>query len=65
MRLDIEYTSVAKAKSIEINFISSANPTCATNSDSQYTQHPNAANYTDGEYVGSRLYIDDLKLIYE
>ena len=31
----------------------------------KYFQVPPRANLSDGEYVGSQLYIDDVELIYE
>ena len=53
----------AKAAVIEINFYSSLNPD-GVSYDSKFIKVPSFGNTSDGEYVGSELYIDDVKLIY-
>jgi hypothetical protein len=46
-----------------VNFKSSGNSAALTKS-STYMTFPAFANYTDGEYVGSQLYVDDIELVY-
>lgn len=53
-----------KASFLSLIFKSSANPDCWTIDETNLTPPP-AWNLSDGEYVGSKLYIDDVKLIYE
>ncbi|MCC8172412.1 MAG: DUF4493 domain-containing protein [Parabacteroides sp.] len=53
-----------KAVSMYIRFKSSANKDCwSVNKDN--TDGPPGSNLSDSEYVGSKLYIDDVELIYE
>lgn len=62
--LDLTYKRGAKkAASIEINFKSSANADCLK-FDSNYLSDAGSAKYTNQEYTGSRLYIDDIELVY-
>jgi hypothetical protein len=53
----------AKCEQIQVNFKSSGNSAALTKS-STYMTFPAFANYTDGEYVGSQLYVDDIELVY-
>jgi hypothetical protein len=53
----------AKCEKIQVNFKSSGNSAALTKS-STYMTFPAFANYTDGEYVGSQLYVDDIELVY-
>jgi hypothetical protein len=53
----------AKCATIQVNFKSSGNSAALTKS-STYMTFPALANYTDGEYVGSQLYVDDIELVY-
>lgn len=62
--LDYGTLSTVKAASMYIVFKSSANGDCLTVSSNNLTPPP-ARNTSDGEYLGSQLYIDDIELIYE
>lgn len=53
-----------KAVSMYIRFKSSANKDCWS-IDKDNVDGPPGANLSDGEYLGSQLYIDDVELIYE
>lgn len=55
---------VKKAATISLIFKSSANEECWAINESNLTPPP-ARNLSDGEYVGSQLYIDNVELIYE
>lgn len=55
---------INKASHIKIIFKSSDNQSCWDKNTSNLTPPP-MDNLSDGEYVGSQLYIDDVKLIYE
>ena len=63
-KIELEYTVAAKAAMLSIIFKSSGNENCwGANTDN--LNPPPGANLSDGEYVGSQLYIDDVELIYE
>ncbi len=63
-KIELEYTVAAKAAILSIIFKSSGNENCwGANTDN--LNPPPGANLSDGEYVGSQLYIDDVELIYE
>lgn len=62
--LDYNNRSTIKAASMYIVFKSSANSDCWEANTTNLTPPP-ARNLSDGEYVGSQLYIDDIELIYE
>lgn len=63
--LPLEYAEdCKKASTIEVNFKSSGNPDCLKFNDN-YLSDAGRANYTDAEYVGSKLYIDDISLNYQ
>lgn len=53
-----------KAEKILVNFKSSGNENCLK-AESKYMTPPPPLNLGTGEYVGSKLYIDDIELIYE
>lgn len=52
-----------KAAKLIVKFTSSGNPDALTLNEN-YVKPPKPLNLNDGEYVGSQLYIDDIKLIY-
>lgn len=52
-----------KGKKILIRFMSSGNPSLTNNSTWLYG--PGNKNLSGGEYLGSELYIDDIKLVYD
>lgn len=62
--IPLNYLRFSKAKTICIGFKSSGNPGCLTISSDNLTPPP-AWDLSDGEYVGSQLYIDDVELIYD
>lgn len=63
-KIELEYTVAAKAAMLSIIFKSSGNENCwGANTDN--LNPPPGSNLSDGEYVGSQLYIDDVELIYE
>lgn len=63
-KIELEYTVAAKAAMLSIIFKSSGNKNCwGANTDN--LNPPPGSNLSDGEYVGSQLYIDDVELIYE
>lgn len=63
-KLDVVYPAgAAKAAFIEVNFYSSGNPS-ALSKNKNFLSDPGFGNYTDGEYVGSQLYVDDITLEY-
>lgn len=63
-KIELEYTVAAKAAMLSIIFKSSGNKNCwGANTDN--LNPPPGLNLSDGEYVGSQLYIDDVELIYE
>lgn len=66
MRIDLDYQNNyrTKAGNICISFKSTGNPRCLAANSSNLTGPP-ARNTSDGEYIGSQLYIDDIELIYE
>ncbi len=65
IELPLDYgTSQVKAASISIVFKSSINSACWEPKIENLTPPP-GSNLSDGEYVGSQLYIDDIELIYE
>ena len=66
MRIDLDYQNNyrTKAGNICISFKSTGNPSCLAANSSNLTGPP-ARNTSNGEYIGSQLYIDDIELIYE
>lgn len=60
----LTYGIVKKAASISVIFRSSANPDCLVSNETNLS-YPKFGNLSDGEYVGSQLYIDNIELIYE
>lgn len=61
----LEYSDkVSKASYISIIFKSSGNQDCWVYNTTNVTP-PGMWNLSDGEYIGSQLYIDNVKLIYE
>ena len=60
----LEYTVWKKATQMYILFKSSANPDCLEVNETNLS-YPPKNNLTNGEYVGSQLYIDDVELIYD
>ena len=63
-RIDLSYVEFTKAASISINFKSSANSNCWEDNTTNLDIPP-MWDLGDGEYVGSQLYVDNVKLIYE
>lgn len=63
-KLELEYTGIGKAATLSIIFKSSGNENCWIANTDNLTPPP-GSNLSDGEYVGSQLYIDDIELIYE
>lgn len=62
--IPLTYASTsAKPKFIEVNFFSTGNSNCLTFNE-KYISDAGSANWTNNEYVGSKLYIDDIELIY-
>lgn len=62
--VDIKYIeSAPKSSKIMVRFKSSGNPE-ALKANSTYMTPPPARNLSDGQYMGSQLYIDDIQLIY-
>lgn len=62
--LSLAYTATShKAAKIRITFKSSGNP-AALVANENYMKPPKPLNLSDGEYVGSQLYIDDISLEY-
>ena len=64
--INIDYSNHIgkKVSKISLVFKSSGNSECWDINDTNLTPPP-ARNLSDGEYVGSQLYIDNVKLIYE
>lgn len=60
----LEYNAIKKAATLSIVFKSSGNESCWEANTNNLTPPP-ARNLSDGEYLGSQLYIDDVELIYE
>lgn len=63
-KLELDYTGIGKAATLSIIFKSSGNEDCWIANTNNLTPPP-GSNLSDGEYVGSQLYIDDIELIYE
>lgn len=65
--IKLNYTLIGKAANIMILFRSSGNKECTSteNINLDNVTPPPGSNLTTGEYVGSQLYIDDVKLIYD
>lgn len=61
--LSLSYTKLAKAASMYVVFKSSGNASCLT-SNSTNLSYPSFGNLSNGEFVGSQLYIDDINLTY-
>lgn len=61
--LPLSYSTATRAARLEVNFYSSANPACLVY-NSNYISDAGSANYTSKEYVGAKLYIDKIELIY-
>lgn len=62
--LPLQYAaSSAKASTLEVNFYSSGNSECLK-FDRNYLSDADSSKYTNQEYVGSKLYIDDITLNY-
>lgn len=61
--LPLTYTSNTRAARLEVNFYSSGNSDCWV-FNSNYISDAGRANYTSNEYVGAKLYIDQIELIY-
>ena len=62
--IKLNYSQREKAAMISIVFKSSGNSACWAINEDNLTP-PSAWNLSDGEYVGSQLYIDDVELIYD
>ena len=62
--IQLTYDVAKKAASISVIFRSSGNQDCLVSNKSNLS-YPPFANLSDGEYVGSQLYIDNIALIYE
>lgn len=62
--IDLEYNVIKKAATLSIIFKSSGNEDCWGANTNNLTPPP-GSNLSDGEYVGSQLYIDDVELIYK
>jgi len=60
----LDYSLASKAAKIYMKFKSSGNSECWEINSTNLTPPP-AMNLSDGEYVGSQLYIDDVELIYD
>lgn len=60
----LNYTLLGKATKILVSFKSSGNSACWEKNEDNLTPPP-ARNLSNGEYVGSQLYIDDVELIYD
>jgi len=60
----LDYSLASKAAKIYMKFKSSGNSECWEINSTNLTPPP-ARNLSDGEYVGSQLYIDDVELIYD
>lgn len=60
----LDYKKISKAAFIYIAFKSSGNSDCWSANKTNLSIPP-MWNLSDGEYVGSQLYIDDIELIYE
>ncbi len=64
MELPLSYDhSSARAASLRIIFKSSGNPNALTANET-YMKPPKPLNLSDGEYVGSQLYVDEIALTY-
>lgn len=61
--LPLEYTVTAKAARLSIVFKSSGN-SAAMAKDTKFWRCPGVKNVSGGEYTGSELYIDDIRLNY-
>lgn len=65
-KIDLEYTKLSKAAVLSIIFKSTGNEDCLDLSKkTDILTPPPGLNLSDGEYLGSQLYIDDIELIYE
>jgi hypothetical protein len=62
--IKLEYEVLKKAAVLSIVFKSSGNESCWEANTDNLTPPP-GLNLSDGEYLGSQLYIDDVELIYE
>lgn len=62
--IELKYEVLKKAATLSIVFKSSGNESCWEANTDNLTPPP-GANLSDGEYIGSQLYIDDVELIYE
>ena len=62
--IKLNYILLGKATKILVSFKSSGNSACWGINEDNLTPPP-ARNLSDGEYVGSQLYIDDVELIYD
>ncbi len=62
--LELSYgVNSSKASKLIVTFKSSGNPAALTANET-YMKPPKPLNLSDGEYVGSQLYIDGIELIY-
>lgn len=65
IELPLDYDDISvKAASMYIVFKSSANSACQEINDDNLSS-PSFGNTSNGEFLGSQLYIDDIELIYE
>lgn len=66
MKIVLDYKNKYRTKvgNICISFKSTGNSSCLEANDSNLTGPP-ARNTSNGEYIGSQLYIDEVELIYE
>lgn len=62
--IKLNYTLSGKADKILVSFKSSGNSACWEKNEDNLTPPP-ARNLSNGEYIGSQLYIDDVELIYD
>lgn len=64
-KVELDYPAGSKkAAKITVIFKSSDNGAALTNKNTTFWTTPGGSNRSGGEYVGSELYIDDVKLIY-
>ncbi|MDE6451862.1 MAG: PCMD domain-containing protein, partial [Odoribacter sp.] len=62
--IELDYRIMKRAASMYILFKSTGNSVCLEANTTNLTPPP-GANLSNGEYLGSQLYIDDIELIYE
>lgn len=62
--IKLNYALSGKADKILVSFKSSGNSACWEKNEDNLTPPP-ARNLSNGEYVGSQLYIDEVELIYD